>query len=72
MEAKGFIIYLKRGIACASSNYKHKQYPFNNLNKNNSIHGVYTIPSQGYYVHFRFQLLIFGGKFFFFGLSARL
>jgi hypothetical protein len=45
MEPKGFLIYLNRGIACALNNYKHKQYLFNNLNKNNSIHGVYKIPS---------------------------
>jgi hypothetical protein len=45
MESKGFLIYLNRGIACALSNYRHKQYPSNNLDQNNSIHGVSIIPS---------------------------
>jgi hypothetical protein len=39
--AKGFLIYPKRGIACALNNFGHKQYPSNNLDQNNSIHGVY-------------------------------
>lgn len=45
MEPKGFLIYPNRGIACALSNYRHKQYPSSNLDQNNSIHGVYRIPS---------------------------
>ncbi len=45
MEFKGFLIYPNSDIACALSNYGHKQYPFNNLDQNNSIHGVYIIPS---------------------------
>ncbi len=43
MEFKGFLIYPNRGIACAFSNYGHKQYPFNSLDQNNSIHDVYGI-----------------------------
>jgi hypothetical protein len=45
MEPKGFLIYLNGGIAFALNNYGHKQYPSNNLDQNNSIHGVYIIPS---------------------------
>ncbi len=45
MEPKGFLIYFNRGIACALSNFGHKQYPANSLDKNNSINGVYKIPS---------------------------
>jgi hypothetical protein len=54
MVPKGFIIYLNRGSACALSNFWHKQYPSNNLDQKNSIHGVYRIPPWGYYVHFKF------------------
>jgi hypothetical protein len=45
MEPKGFPIYLRKGIAQALSNFGHKQYPSNSLDKNNLIHGVYKIPS---------------------------
>jgi hypothetical protein len=45
MEPKGFLIYPNRGIACALSNFGHKQYPSNTLDQNNSIHDVYRIPS---------------------------
>jgi hypothetical protein len=45
MEPKGFPIYLRKGIAHAFSNFGHEQYPSNNLDKNNSVHGVYKIPS---------------------------
>jgi hypothetical protein len=45
MELKGFPIYFRKGIAHALSNFGHKQYPSNSLDKNNSIHGVYKIPS---------------------------
>ncbi len=45
MEFKGFPIYFKRGIAHALNNYGHKQYPSNGLDQNNSVHGVYRIPS---------------------------
>jgi hypothetical protein len=58
--AKGYIIYPNRGISCALNNYGHKQYPSNNLDQNNSIHGVYKIPSQGNYFPSRFEFLIFG------------
>jgi hypothetical protein len=44
VESNGFLIYPNRGIAHALSNYRHKQYPSNNLNQDNSIHGVYKIP----------------------------
>jgi len=47
MEPKGFLIYSKKGIAHASSNYKHEQYPSNSLNQNNLAHGVYRIPHEG-------------------------
>jgi hypothetical protein len=29
------------------SNYRHKQYPSNNLDQNNSIHGVIKYPHEG-------------------------
>jgi hypothetical protein len=45
MEPKGFLIYPNKGIACALNNFGHKQYPSNSLDQNNSIHGVYRIPS---------------------------
>jgi hypothetical protein len=45
MDPKGFLIYYNKGIACALSNYGHKQYPSNNLDPNNSINGVYILPS---------------------------
>jgi TPP-dependent trihydroxycyclohexane-1,2-dione (THcHDO) dehydratase len=41
------MIYLKRGIAHALNNFKHKQYTSNNLDQNNSIHGVYIIICEG-------------------------
>jgi hypothetical protein len=43
--AKEIIIYPNRGITCALNNYRPKQYASNNLDQNNSIHGVYKIPS---------------------------
>jgi len=43
--AKGILIYPNKGIACALNNFGHKQYPSNSLDQNNSIHGVYKIPS---------------------------
>jgi hypothetical protein len=43
--AKGIVIYLNRDIASALNNSRHKQYPSNNLDQSNSIHGVYRIPS---------------------------
>jgi hypothetical protein len=45
MEPKGVLICPYRGIAFALSNFGHKHYPFNNLDQNNSIHGVYIIPT---------------------------
>ncbi len=45
MEPKGFMGYLKRGSACELNNFGHEQFPFDNLNQNNLIHGVYKIPS---------------------------
>jgi hypothetical protein len=72
MEPKGFLIYSSRGIACALSNYGHKHYPSNNLDQNNSINGVSYYPHEGIAFFFRFELLILGGKEFFFGLSAKL
>jgi hypothetical protein len=44
MEPKIYIyIYLGRGIARPLNNSKHKQYPFNNMDKKNLIHIVYKI-----------------------------
>jgi len=54
MEPKGFPIYPKRGITHALSNYRKKQYPCNNLDQNDLVHGVYKIPSRGYCFPFRF------------------
>jgi hypothetical protein len=45
MEPKGFLIYPKRGIAHALSNFGHEQYPFDSLHQKNSFHGVYKILS---------------------------
>jgi hypothetical protein len=69
---KGFLIYFKRCIACALNNSRHKRYPSNSLDQNNSIHGVYRVPSRGYWFPSKFKFLIFGSKDNFFGLSARL
>jgi hypothetical protein len=38
-------MYSNRGITSALSNFGHKQYPFNSLDQNNSINGVYVILS---------------------------
>jgi hypothetical protein len=35
MEVKVFLIYCNKGIACALSNYGHKQYPSNKMDENN-------------------------------------
>jgi hypothetical protein len=35
-------------------------YPFNILDQNNSIHGIYKILSWGYYFPSRFELFFFG------------
>ncbi len=53
---KGFKIYPNKGIACALSNFGHKQYPSNGLDQNNSIHCVHKIPSWGYCIPSRFLL----------------
>ncbi len=45
MEPKGFMIYHKRGIAHALSNFGHKQYLSKSLDQNNLVYGVYKIPS---------------------------
>jgi hypothetical protein len=45
MEPKGFRIYFNKGITCALNNYGHKHYPSNSLDQNNSINGVYKLPS---------------------------
>jgi hypothetical protein len=47
MEPKGFLIYPCGGIIFALNNYGHNQYPFNSLDQNNSIHGVYKYPHEG-------------------------
>jgi len=44
MEPKRFFIYLKKGIAHSlSTNFGHE--PFDSLDQNNSVHGVYEILS---------------------------
>jgi hypothetical protein len=59
MEPKGFMGYPKKGNACELNSYGHEQYPSdsplsnyghmqyssNNLDQNDSVHGVYRIPS---------------------------
>ncbi len=40
MEANVFMGYPKRGIACLTGPSRHEQYPYNNMDKNNSAHGV--------------------------------
>jgi hypothetical protein len=62
MEPNFFFIYPKKGIAHVLNNFGHKKYPSSSLDKNDSIHGVYGIPSWGYCFSFRFELLIFGAK----------
>jgi hypothetical protein len=39
-----FLGYLERDITCSLSLSRHEQYPSNNVNQNNSAHGVYKIP----------------------------
>jgi len=43
MEPNVFLGYLERGNACSLSCFRHEQYPFNNLNQNNSAHDVYSV-----------------------------
>jgi len=43
METNVFLGYLERGIACSLSLLGHEQYPSNNLDQNNSAHGVYSV-----------------------------
>jgi hypothetical protein len=43
MEPNVFMKYLKRGIAGVLSSFGHDQYPFDNLNQNNSAHGAYNV-----------------------------
>jgi hypothetical protein len=40
MEPNVFLGYPKKGIACLMSPFGHEQYPFTNLDQNNSTHGV--------------------------------
>jgi hypothetical protein len=40
MEPNVFLGYLERGIACLVNPSGYEQYPSNNLDKNNSVHGV--------------------------------
>jgi hypothetical protein len=40
MEPNIFLGYPKKGIACLMSPSRHEQYIFNNLDQNNSAHGV--------------------------------
>jgi hypothetical protein len=48
MDPKGVLIYPYRGITFALRNFGQKQYPSNSFDQNNSIHGVYRIPIEGY------------------------
>jgi hypothetical protein len=43
MEPNVFMGYLERGIVGVLSNFGHEQYPCDNLNQNNSAHGVYSV-----------------------------
>ncbi len=52
MKSKRFLKYPRQGITQPLSNYGHKQYPFYSLDQNNSIHGVYKIPSWRYFFPF--------------------
>jgi hypothetical protein len=43
MDPNVFLGYLKKGNACSLNLFGHKQYPSNNLDQNNSAHGVYNV-----------------------------
>ncbi len=43
MEPNVFLGYLAMGIACSLSLFRHEQYPSNNLDQNNSVHGFYSV-----------------------------
>ncbi len=43
MEHNVLIEYLERGIVSVLGSFGHDQYPCDNLNQNNSTHGVYSI-----------------------------
>ncbi len=45
---RDFWYTLWKVIAHALSNYGHMKYPYNNLDQNDSVHGVYKIPSWVY------------------------
>jgi hypothetical protein len=40
MKLNVFLRDLKKGIACLVNPFGHEQYPSNNLDQNNSTHGV--------------------------------
>jgi hypothetical protein len=40
MEPNVFLRYLKKGIECLVSPFRHEQCPFNSLDQNNSAYGV--------------------------------
>ncbi len=43
MEPNVFMEYLEKGIACSLNIFGHEEYPSNNLDQNNSTHGVYSV-----------------------------
>jgi len=43
MEPNVFMEYFERGITSVLNSFGHEQYPFNNLDQNNSTHGVYNV-----------------------------
>jgi hypothetical protein len=43
MKANVFLGYLKGGIANVLNSFGHEQHLSNNLNQNNSAHGVYNV-----------------------------
>ncbi len=43
MEPNVFLGYLERHIACSLNSFGQEKYPSNNLDQNNSAHGVYNV-----------------------------
>jgi hypothetical protein len=43
MKPNVFLGCFERGIAGVLNSFGHEQYPFDNLNQNNSAHGVYSV-----------------------------
>jgi hypothetical protein len=43
MQPNVFLGYFEKGIACSLNLFGHEQYPFNNLDQNNSAHDLYSV-----------------------------